>query len=197
MLIKPLLRSLSPFLLLFVHAPFAASITCYWLSNLNRHTGTFRYFGDHYRVPSRRHCQHIISALPESLQLSVPSTIANGKLTLGYGPLRTHRYDLPAVFKHRTCEIYIHTLMGDPVNGPEANRTQAAFYIWNVAKSISQEILDQCLRDPRRSFGGLEHRSGSAMGLTEPSLQGSRIVISLSSVGMCTFPEGEVNYYDV
>ena len=198
--IQPLLLFLSPFLLLIIYTPFASSINCVPIpQEAAANHGSFTIGSRNFTVPVAADCLHIVSVLPSSLHLDPSEQRAHGSLTLNYRPFERHRFDMPALFKHRTCEIHITTHIRDHPDhhhGREYTRMENAFYFWNIFKSTARDIINTCMIGTE-SWCGFDGLLGSTMGFTVPVLEGSRAAILVGSVGYIIGPDFGINEYNV
>ena len=137
MSIKTFLLFLPSILLLLLYRPVGATddINCVPYARASRQQRK-------YPKPLAADCLHIISLLPSSLHLEPGQQHDPGQVSVTYGRLITHRYDLPASFIHRTCQVSIID-PSHPDDGP-MSRQDAAYYLWNPAKALAKRLIDTC-----------------------------------------------------
>ena len=137
------------FLLLLVHTPFAASVHCWELNAIADDPRNYPTVEINGKTVIRVHaadCLHIVSALPQSLHCDPLLQAVYKAPTLTYGPLVTHRFDLPAYVRHNSCEVRLEAAICDIPDRPwrAFTRKESAFYIWNSLKAEVEAIVHTC-----------------------------------------------------
>ena len=178
------------FLLLLVYTPFAASnIYCYALPGLPmydlRNPNVLNAFDQEVPISIAVDCLHIVSSLPSSLHVDASTQAAREHLTLNYGHLASHRFDMPAPFIHNTCAIRIIFMIDPAPRQPSrpTTRQETAYYFWNAIKSSVQSIVHTCLNEPRVNYGGQDITFGTDLGFTQAPLRSAVIYIKVVPVG--------------
>ena len=158
------------FVLLLVHTPFAASLLCY-IPYADHRLGYFIKAGKHLAQPVAADCLHIASVLPSSLTPFDPTIQPSyERLTLSYGPLSNHHFDLPAAIRHKSCEVSLFRSRLDhrtqvPQPWRDFTREETAFYLWNALKAELQAIIQLCIAKGTGAISGSGSVHGSETGL--------------------------------
>ena len=175
------------FLFLLVHTSSAACFLCY-IPYANHRLGYFIKAGQTFAQPVAADCHHIVSVLPSSLTpFDVALQPSNQNLTLSYGRLSNHRFDLPAAIRHKTCEVSLFRSWLDHAAHPlrpwrDFTRKEAAFYLWNVLKAEIEQIARVCFVEGSRSISGTSIVRGSDLGLPQ-TMQDWQAVINVYPTG--------------
>ena len=188
------------FLLLLVNPPLAASVEC-WYPGLDHPPDhpTVDMAGGKVPPPKAADCLHIASILPSSLWFDPAIQASHRKLTLSYGPLSKHRFDLPAVIRHKSCEVLIRGRTHNQAEQArrEFTREDTAYYFWNTFKAEIERIVRQCIMGTGKKGGVaiLTEKLGET-GLPD-GLKNSIAVIMVYPTGSQRVPREDTNLYNV
>ena len=175
------------FLVLLVHTPFAASFSCD-IPYANHRLGYFMKAGQISAQPEAADCLHIASVLPSSLTPFDPAIQpSHERLTLSYGRLSDHRFDLPAAIRYKTCEVSLFRSWLDHsthTHQPwrEFTREETAFYLWNAWKAELEQIVHVCLVKGKNTISGSGILHGGEIGLPR-KMKSWRAVINVYPTG--------------
>ena len=189
-------------LLLCIYIPFSDShLDCYPITPGGRHRnstnpGMFKVGWRRLAVPVAADCLHIVSILPSSLDMDVSAQRAHTNITLSYGRIASHRFDLPALFVHKTCAIDISTNLPHPYNA-QFTRQETAFYFWNPLKSMVRNIVNTCLNEPGVFYGGYKYLDGVDAGLTEEVRAGAFMTVMVLAARYPGIRENRMHIYHV
>ena len=188
------------FLLLLPHAPLAASVQC-WVNSLDDPPDhpTGQLAGHSFPKPTAADCLHIASVLPSSLWFDPAIQAAHQTLTFSYDRLASHRFDLPAILRHKSCEVRLRGRTREEPDRPgrEFTREDMAFYFWNTFKAEIQRIVNECIMGTGTKGGmGILTEKLDELGLPEP-MRGSLAIVMVYPIGSQRIPRQGMHIYNV
>ena len=145
-------------------------------------------------IPTAADCRYIASILPSSLSFDPHKSEQYRDLIFDHGGKENHLFKLPAVVRHRSCEV---RLRGRTSAQEEFTQVEMAYYFWNTFKMAIQTIVNECIIGTGKK-GGMEILTKELDGLGLPkTLTDSVAIVMVYPTGSQQIPREGMNIYNV